>query len=270
MQMRPMGGVQVPVVGMGTYVSFDVTSAKDIQVRREIIDRCIESCSTFVDTSPMYGNAERVLGATTQGQREKLQLATKVWCQGRQEGERQIARSFELMQTDYIDVLQVHNLRDWDAHLSTLELLKERGKIGLIGVTHNTPTAYPEIMRIMRSGRIDTIQVPYNVRQRACEDELLPLAEELGIGVIVMEPLQKGRYVTGLSRRPDLGPLGGFGIRTWAQALLAWVVADSRVSVAIPATSRPSRIAENARAGAVDTLPNELREYIRHETERCL
>jgi aryl-alcohol dehydrogenase-like predicted oxidoreductase len=122
----------------------------------------------------------------------------------------------------------------------------------------------------MRSGAIQTIQIPYNVRERACEDRILPLAAERGIGVIVMEPLDKGRYVKGLRRQPDLSPLSAFGIRTWGQALLAWVLGDPRVSVAIPATSRPERIEENALAGSIGALPQELREYIRKETERCL
>jgi aryl-alcohol dehydrogenase-like predicted oxidoreductase len=106
--------------------------------------------------------------------------------------------------------------------------------------------------------------------ERGCESELLPLAEELGIGILVMEPLQKGRYVRDLKRQPDLTPLRDFGIETWAQALLAWVLGDSRISVAIPATSRPERIRENASAGSIGQLPPELRDYIRQETERCL
>ena len=113
----------------------------------------------------------------------------------------------------------------------------------------------------MRSGRIHTIQIPYNVRERSCEDRILPLAAELGIGVIVMEPLDKGRYVKGLRRQPDLSPLAAFGIRTWGQALLAWVLGDARVSVAIPATSRPERVEENALAGSVGVLPGVARIY---------
>ena len=126
------------------------------------------------------------------------------------------------------------------------------------------------MLDIMRTGRIHTIQVPYNVRERSCEDRILPLAADLGIGVIVMEPLNKGRYVKGLRRQPDLSPLAAFGIRTWGQALLGWVLGDGRVSVAIPATSRPERVEENALAGKIGVLPHTLREYIRQETERCL
>ena len=290
MEFRKLSSLQVPSMGMGTYSTFDVTSESDISVRHQIIENCIEHDVTFVDSSPMYGNSEKVVGITTEGRRDKFQFATKVWCRGREEGEAQIARSFELLRTDYIEVFQIHNLVDWPTHLSTLERLKDEGKIGLVGITRPSNLewsqdqgetelmgtsqppniAYPTMMEIMRSGRIDVVQIPYNVGDRNCEDELLPLAEDLGIGVIVMKPLEKGRYLTGFKRRPDLTPLAALGIQTWAQAQLAWVLGDPRVSVAIPATSRPERIKENALAGSIAPLPQELRDYIREETERCL
>ena len=270
MEFRSLGSLQVSSIGMGTVYTFDVTGESEIALRHQIIANCISHQVTFVDSSPMYGNAEKVIGITTEGKRQEFQLATKVWIRGREEGEAQIARSFQHLRTDYIDVLQVHNLVDWRTHLLTMERLKDQGKIGLIGVTHYTPSEYPTIMEIMRSGRIHAVQIPYNVGERTCEAELLPLAAELGIGVIVMEPLKRGTYVKGLRRKPDLKPLAEFGIHTWAQALLAWVLADPRVSVAIPATSRPERIQENALAGSVGQLPQDVREYIRTETERCL
>lgn len=270
MQRRQLGHLQVPVIGLGTYKAFDVTSQEAIAVRHRIIEACLTHQVTLLDSSPMYGQSERVIGLTTAGRRNALQLATKVWCRGKRQGEAQIAQSFRLLQTDYIELLQIHNLLDWQIHLTTLERLKDEGTIGLIGITHYATSAYAEMMQIMRSGRIDTVQIPYNVLERTCEEQLLPLAAELEIGVIVMEPLEQGRYVTGLRRRPDLTPLAGFGIETWAQALLAWVVSEPRISVAIPATSRPERIGENAAAGAVTHLPNDLREYIRTETQRCL
>jgi aryl-alcohol dehydrogenase-like predicted oxidoreductase len=270
MEFRQLGNLRVPVIGLGTARTFDVSAERDIAVRRQIIERCIASQVTFVDSSPMYGQSERVIGITTEGRREPFQLATKVWCHGRTQGEAQIENSFRLLKADYIDVLQIHNLVDWKTHLHTLERLRDRGRIGLIGITHYSTSAYPTLLEIMGSGRIHTIQIPYNVRQRACEDRILPVAAELGIGVIVMEPLEKGRYVKGLRRQPDLSPLAAFGVHTWGQALLAWVLGDPRVSVAIPATSRPERIAENALTGSIGVLPQELRDYIREETERCL
>lgn len=122
------------------------------------------------------------------GQQANLQFATKVWTHGRRQGEAQIEQSFELMKADHIDVFQIHNLLDWQTHLETLERLKDEGRTSVIGITHYTTSAFPEMMRIMRSRRIDSVQVPYNVGDLACTEEMLPLAEELGIGVIVMEP----------------------------------------------------------------------------------
>src|SRR5919109_1801072 len=207
MEFRQLGSLRVPVIGLGTARTFDVSAERDIAVRRQVVERCIAAQVTFVDSSPMYGQSERVIGLTTDGCRERFQLATKVWCHGRAQGEAQIDNSFRLLKTDYIDVLQIHNLVDWRTHLVTLERLRDEGKIGLIGITHYSASAYSTMMEIMRSGRVDAIQIPCNVRERSCEAEVLPLAEEREIGVIVMEPLAKGRYVRGLRRQPDLAPL---------------------------------------------------------------
>ena len=270
MQTRKLATLQVPPIGMGTWKTFDVRSKAEIAVRKEIITACLSQGVAFLDSSPMYGKSESVVGLTIEGQRDQFQLATKVWCTGLSQGKAEIAQSFERFRTDYIDVFQIHNLLDWEIHLPTLEGLKAEGKIGLIGITHYTTASYPEMIRIMKGGRISTIQIPYNVLERTCEREILPLAEELDIGVIVMQPLGVGRLVTGLKREPDLSPLRAHGIETWAQALLAWILADTRVSVVIPATSKPERIRENAAVGALPVLPKELRTYIEKETQRCL
>ena len=270
MQTRKLATLQVPPIGMGTWKTFDVRSKAKIAIRKEIITSCLSEGVAFLDSSPMYGKSESVVGVTIEGKREQFQLATKVWCTGLSQGTAEIAQSFERFRTDYIDVFQIHNLLDWETHLPTLEKLKTEGRIGLIGITHYMTGAYPEMIRIMKSGRVSTIQIPYNVLERTCEQEILPLAEELGIGVIVMQPLGVGRLVTGLKREPNLAPLRTHGIDTWAQALLAWILADMRVSVVIPATSKPERIRENAAVGALLALPPELRAYIEQEAQRCL
>ena len=270
MQTRKLATLDVPPIGMGTWKTFDVRSKAEIAVRKEIITACLSEGVSFLDSSPMYGESESVVGVTTAGKRAQFQLATKVWCTGLSQGKTEIARSFERFRTDYIDVFQIHNLLDWEIHLPTLEGLKAEGKIGLIGITHYITESYPEMIRIMKDGRISTVQIPYNVLERTCEREILPLAEELDIGVIVMKPFDVGRLVTGLKREPDLSPLRAHGIETWAQALLAWILADTRVSVVIPATSKPERIQENAAVGALPPLPKELRTYIEQEAQRCL
>ena len=270
MQTRKLATLDVAPIGMGTWKTFDVRSKAEIAIRKEIITACLSDGVAFLDSSPMYGKSESVVGVTTEGKREEFQFATKVWCRAVAQGKAEIARSFERFRTDYIDVFQIHNLVDWEVHLPTLEELKAEGKIGLIGITHYMTAAYPEMIRIMKGGGISAIQIPYNVLERTCEGEILPLAEDLGIGVIVMQPLGVGRLVTGLRREPDLAPLEAHGIETWAQALLAWILADTRVSVVIPATSKPERIRENAAVGTLPALPKELRTYIESEARRCL
>ena len=270
MEFRRLGTIDVSVIGLGTLKTFDVTSESDISTCRQIVENCIESKVNLIDCASMYGDAEKVVGITTAGKRDKFILTSKVRCEGKEAGDAQIARSFELLDTEYIDLYQVHNMIDWRTHLSTLEELKDQGKIGMVGVTAMVHEAYPEIIQLMKSSQVDTVQIPYNVMERECETELFPVAEEFGIGVLVMEPLKKGRYVKELKRQPDLAPLAEFGIETWGQALLAWVIADHRVSATIPATSRPERIFENALPGSIAPLPQELRDYVQHETERCL
>ena len=270
MQTRKLGNLTVPVIGMGTASSsgFNVESPDQVENCRRILDDCLESGATFLDTSPMYRRAEAVIGAGIRGRRHKYQLATKVYCAGVEAGRAQIQRSFDLLGADHIDVLQVHNLVDWRTHLSYLEQLKAEGKINVIGITHYLPRYYEELANVMLTARVDAIQIPYSLLERQAEETILPLAAELGIGVIVMRPLVKGRVVTQLKRQPDLTPLREFGIETWGQAALAWILADPRVSVLIPATGRPGRMLENAASGSI-TLPPELRKYIDQEWQRC-
>ena len=270
MEYRKLGNLDVSVIGLGTLRTFDVTDDDGIAVRRQIVDNCLDNDVNLIDTASWYGNAEQVLGEITEDLRDQFYIATKVRTEGKDAGKAQIARSFELLKTDYIDLFQVHNMIDWQTHLPTLERVKDEGKIGMLGVSAMVPDAYPTIMDLMRQGRVDAVQIPYNVMNRGVEGELLPLAEELGTGILVMEPLQKGRYVLDLKQQPDLTPLHDFGITTWAQALLAWVISDRRVSSAIPTTSRPERISENARAAKAVGLSQQFRDYIRSEAERCL
>ena len=276
MEYRKLGNLDVSAIGLGTLRTFDVTDDGEVAVRRQIVDNCLGSDVNLIDTAAWYGHAEAVVGSCLrrndglEGRRDQFYVATKVRTEGKEAGEAQIAQSFANLKTDYIDLFQVHNMIDWQTHLPTLQQLKDEGKVGMVGVSAMVPEAYPTIMDLMRQGRVDAVQIPYNVLNRAVADELLPLAEELGTGVLVMEPLQKGRYVLDLKQQPDLTPLRDYGINTWAQALLAWVISDPRISSAIPTTSRPERIHENAQAAEAANLPQSFRDYIQREAERCL
>ncbi|MCA1728813.1 MAG: aldo/keto reductase [Actinobacteria bacterium] len=193
--------------------------------------------------------------------RNRATVATKVWTPNDQEAERQIERALGFF-GGRVELYQVHNLVALEKRLDTLEELKSEGKVRSIGATHYSRSAFPALMDVMRSGRVDFIQVPYNAADVEVAEKVLPLAEELGLGVIAMVPLGSGRLVRSAPSGKDLEPLREFGVETWAQALLKFVLSDERVSCAIPATSNPERARENARAGEPPFFGDEEREYV--------
>jgi aryl-alcohol dehydrogenase-like predicted oxidoreductase len=250
MQRRAFGqtGLLVPVIGMGTWRTFDVRGAAAEQHARTIVDTALGAGADFFDSSPMYGAAERVLGATLQDRRSQALVATKVWASTAAEGRAQIERALGFFD-GMIDLYQIHNLLNWREQLALLEQQRDAGRVRVIGATHYSPAAFGELRRVIETGRVAAIQIPYNPLERDVEREILPLAAERGLGVVVMRPFGEGA----LMRRPppaeQLAPLRPFGVTTWAQALLKWVLSDPRCQIAIPATSRPERMAENAAAG---------------------
>ena len=263
MEERALGGsgLRVPVVGLGTWNTFDVRGSRDEAARRRLIDVALEHGVRFFDSSPMYGEAERVLGAALDGRRDDGLVATKVWASSASEGREQARRALEWFR-GRVDLYQVHNLLAWREQLELLEGLRDEGVVRAVGATHYSPTAFDELEEVMRSGRIAAVQVPYNPWEREVEGRILPLAEELEIGVVVMRPFAE----RGLLRRsPDpsaLAPLEPFGVHTWAQALLKWILSDPRCHVAIPATSSPAHLAEDAAAGAPPWLGPEERDLV--------
>jgi aryl-alcohol dehydrogenase-like predicted oxidoreductase len=263
MERRPLGssGLEVPVVGMGTWKSLDVRGHRVEAERHSVVGAAIAGGATLFDSSPMYGEAERVLGAAVDGRRHGVQIATKVWARDGDEGRAQIRRALGYFR-GRVELYQVHNLVAWREHLPTLERLRDEGSVGAVGATHYSQSAFDELAEVMRSGRIAAIQIPYNPWEREVEAAILPLAEELGIGVVVMRPLGAGALVRAAPATDQLEPLRPFGVRTWAQALLKWVLSDPRCHVAIPATSRPERAGENAAAGAPPWLGAEERELV--------
>jgi diketogulonate reductase-like aldo/keto reductase len=239
MEERRLG----PVVGLGTWNTF----GSDAALARTVVDAAFAAGTRLADSSPMYSGAEASLSQAVSKRRDEAIVATKIWSGAVADGQAHFARQLEWF--GRVDVEQVHNLVSWQEHLPWLEARREAGHIGRIGVTHYSRGAFAELEQALRTGRFETLQVPLNPHERECEERLLPLAEELGVAVIVMRPLGEGA----LMRRPpapeDLAPLDPFGVRTWAQALLKWALSDPRVDVVIPATTNPEHARANAVAG---------------------
>jgi aryl-alcohol dehydrogenase-like predicted oxidoreductase len=253
---------------LGTWQVLDVRGRHKEEERYEVVRAALDGGTTLFDSSPMYGEAERVLGdALKKHGRDRATVATKVWTSNDQEAERQIENALDFF-GGRVELYQVHNLVAVGKRLDMLEKLKSEGKVRSIGATHYSHSAFPALMDVMRSGQVDFVQVPYNAADVAVAKEVLPLAEELGLGVIAMVPLGSGRLVRKVPLKKELAPLKEFGVETWAQALLKFVLSDERVSCAIPATSSPDRARENARAGEPPFFGEEEREYVRRLARR--
>lgn len=263
MEYRTLGrsGVGVPAVGMGTWGTFDVDGARGESERRAIVDAALAAGTTLFDTSPMYGASERVLARALGARRNAALVADKVWAPSAREGREQIRRALDWYE-GVVDIYQVHNLVAWQEHLPALEDLRARGAVQVVGATHYQHAAFRDLMTVMRTGRLQMIQIPYNATDRAVERDVLPLAQELGLGVLVMQPLATGALVRRTPAARQLEPLARFGVRTWAQALLKWVLSDPRVHCAIPATSKAPRATENAAAGDPPWFDSETRAYV--------
>src|SRR3954467_8219886 len=196
MEHRPLGegGPRLPVVGMGTWRTLDVRGDEAVAGARRVVDAALASGANVFDSSPMYGAAEEVLGATLDDRRDDAFVATKLWSQSPAEGRHQADRALRFF-GGRIDLLQVHNLAAWDGQLANVEELREAGVVRFAGATHYSPSAFGGLAEVMRTGRLQAIQGPYNPQEREVEREILPLAEELGIGVLVMRPLGGGSLV---------------------------------------------------------------------------
>lgn len=262
MERRAFGrsGLVVPVIGMGTWKTFDV-AATELSSRRAIVDVALARGANLFDTSPMYGRAEQLVARTLDGRRDQAIVATKVWTASASEGREQMTRALEWY-GGRIDFYQVHNLLNWREHLPVLERLKEEGKVAAIGATHYQSPAFDDLAALMKSGRLDGIQVPYNPRQREVERVILPLAADLNLGVMLMRPFGEGSLLKRLPDERALEPLQTFGVRTWTQALLKWSLSDPRCHVAIPATSSSAHMESNVIAGEPPWFGPEERRYV--------
>jgi diketogulonate reductase-like aldo/keto reductase len=210
-----------------------------------------EAGGSVIDTSPMYGAAEAVVGdlLAAAGTRNKAFIATKVWTSGRDSGTEQMTRSLALLKTDHVELMQIHNLLDWRAHLPTLRAWKADKRIRYLGITHYTQSAHDELESVMRAEKWDFVQLNYALDDRAVERRLLPLAAERGIAVLVNQPFGGGGLLRKLLSRKLPDWAGEIGCTSWAQVLLKFVLANPAVTCVIPGTSKPEHMRDNVQAG---------------------
>ncbi|HWI81311.1 aldo/keto reductase [Ramlibacter sp.] len=254
----PCSGQPLPVIGLGTWRGFDVGGTPaELPQRGEVLAALLGSGGTVVDSSPMYGSAEQVVGELLErgGSRGRAFVATKVWTSGRQAGIEQMERSLRLLRTQHVDLLQVHNLVDWRTHLATLREWKAQGRISYIGVTHYTDDAHGALEEAMRAEPLDFVQFNYSVADRAAEQRLLPLAAERGVAVLVNLPFGGGKVLRGLRRQPLPAWAQEIGCASWNQLLLKFVLSQPAVTCVIPGTSSPGHMRDNAAAGTGELPP---------------
>jgi aryl-alcohol dehydrogenase-like predicted oxidoreductase len=215
----------------------------------------------------MYGEAERVLGRTLEGRRDQALVGTKLWTTDDQEAERQVAAALGYF-GGRVDIYQVHNLVAWPRRVDQLERLQAQGLVAAIGLTHYSTGAFSELRRAMADARVGAIQVPYNPLERDVERDILPAAANLGLGVIVMRPFGGGYLAQRQVTAEALAPLAPFGVTSWTQALLKWILSDVRCHVVIPATANAAHMRMNATAGEPPWFESEERAYVARLAER--
>ena len=261
----PKTGEQLPIVGLGTWQAFDIApGAGEWNDATRAVDLFLRSGGRLIDSSPMYGRAEAAIGAIVAEGADlpKPFLATKVWTSGRDQGRAQIEESFRALRAPVIDLLQVHNLLDFETHLATLQELKRSGRIRYIGATHYHSGAYAELERVLRGGDLDFVQLNYSVAEREAEARLLPLARDKQVAVIVNRPFAGGEIFSSIRRKPLPDWASELGCSSWAQLLLKYVLADTSVTCAIPGTRNPRYVLDNLGAATAPLPDSSMRRRI--------
>jgi aryl-alcohol dehydrogenase-like predicted oxidoreductase len=254
----PSSGASLPVIGCGTWIGFDVGARPgELPARSDVLASLFHAGGTVVDSSPMYGSAEQVVGQLleTSASRERAFLATKVWTSGKRAGIAQMEQSMALLRTRHIDLLQVHNLVDWKTHVATLRDWKAEGRISYIGVTHYTDSAHAELTRVLQQEPLDFVQFNYSIADRNAEQRLLPLAAERGVAVLVNLPFGGGHVLKALRQKALPAWAAEIGCTSWNQLLLKFVLSQPAVTCVIPGTSSPQHMRDNAGAGSGELPP---------------
>ncbi|MBA3476995.1 MAG: aldo/keto reductase [Lautropia sp.] len=249
----PSSSQALPVVGLGTYVGFDVEPGT--AAYRElpgVLKALFDAGGSVIDSSPMYGRAETTIGELLEESREPdgAFVATKVWTSSRERGIEQMTQSMQRLKAKPIDLMQIHNLVDWRAHLLTLKEWKELGRIRYLGVSHYTPSAYPQLEAVMREHTLDFVQLNYSIDEREAEARLLPLAADLGIAVIANRPFGGGGLLRRHGQRPLPAWASELGCSSWAQVLLKFVLGHPAVTCVIPGTGKARHMLDNVAAGS--------------------
>jgi len=254
----PSTGERLPVIGLGTWQTFDVgADERAREPLREVLSAMVEDGAKLIDSSPMYGSSESVVGDLVAALelRPRLFLATKVWTRGREEGIRQMEQSFRRLRVRQLDLMQVHNLVDVATHTRTLEDWKQAGRVRYIGITHYTSSAFRDVERWLKGGNYDFLQINYSLDEPEAAERLLPLAQEKAAAVIVNRPFGKGSMFRRTRGKPIPDWARELGIASWAQYFLKWIVSHPAVTCAIPGTSKPAHMRDNLGA-AHGALPD--------------
>jgi diketogulonate reductase-like aldo/keto reductase len=247
----PRTSESLPVVGLGTWQTFDVADGAARAPLRDVLREFARLGGAVVDSSPMYGRSESIVGdlAVELGLQKQLFVATKVWTSGADAGIRQMEESFRRLRVQRVDLMQVHNLVDWRTHLRTLRAWKAQGRIRYIGVTHYTESAYGELERVLKNEELDFVQVNYSIAERTAERRILPLAADRGLAVLANRPLAQGALFGKVRGKPLPPWVSEMEIESWAQFFLKYTLGHPAVTCAIPATSRVDHLRDNMRAG---------------------
>lgn len=248
----PSSGESIPCVGLGTWQTFDVSSNPEEQKPlREVLKTLVARGGSVVDSSPMYGRSEEVVGelSSTLKINDKLFIATKVWTHGKEDGIRQMNESFRLLRREKIDLMQIHNLMDWETHLKTLRDLKAEGKIKYIGLTHYSDSAHDRLASIIEKEKVDFIQINYNLLNRNAEKKLLPFAMEKNVAVLINQPFESGSLFEKVKGKKLPEWAKEFDCQSWGQFFLKYILSHPAVTCVIPGTSKPHHMLDNIGAG---------------------
>ncbi len=254
----PSSGESLPVVGVGTWQTFDVGESPETRKNlTDVLHTLVEWGGTMVDSSPMYGRSEKVVGDLSSGAglNKELFMATKVWTTGKEEGIRQMKQSMEYLRRSKLDLMQIHNLVDWRTHLETLRKWKEEGIIRYIGLTHYTDSAHDEMAKIIQSNPVDFMQINYNLADRNAERRLLPLAQDMGIAVIANRPFEEGALLSRTKGKELPTWAGEFDCQSWGQFFLKFILSHPAITCVIPGTAKVTHKIDNLKAG-IGKLPD--------------